>query len=552
MSCTAVTITTGISGYFSLVRSNRPIPSRSAIIKSESINSNSSPDVRTASASMPEAACLQAYPAVPSMEATISRIGSSSSTTRIRSAMGIHESLLAIVTQRRDAESNHSDPETPSRNCRAVIFKSKEEVRPPAMNASLWSIWNTVAKLGLAKPTAAELALLILLGASLLALRAFRENYLKVWVVGWMAFVGSRLMEHSFAARIPAPFDLVVVQATFVLCVGLLAGAVLVYTRTRDLIVPLTVITPVLVGFAGARVLLWPDSLPVRVAVEVGYRLILLTASIALLRARRGRWEPSAWLLALSLPTLHLAWTPFTDRVPAVAFVAAEVALGLSMLLVVIDQARTRAKRLAVVQALTGNIVSAQQYGNMVQSAVEELRKLTKVRAAWFRLLEGRQLVATHAVGVSPDFLRDAGFAEVSEDLSKLLEKPEPRVSEQEDSGVESVDCLIVEKIHQVVMLPVVGKKAPIGLLLLGNSGTRHWTTEELDFLQTCALQLAIAVENFRLLEQVLRSQRQWMNTFDSIHDIILAHDADFKIVKANQVLLERKSTRLNSSHPSI
>jgi len=52
-------------------------------------------------------------------------------------------------------------------------------------------------------------------------------------------------------------------------------------------------------------------------------------------------------------------------------------------------------------------------------------------------------------------------------------------------------------------------------------------------------LQLAIAVENFRLLEQVLRSQRQWINTFDSIHDIILAHDADFRIVKANQVLLE-------------
>jgi hypothetical protein len=66
-----------------------------------------------------------------------------------------------------------------------------------------------------------------------------------------------------------------------VLAVGLLAGAVLLYTRVRDLIVPLMVITPILVGFAGARVLLWPDSLPLRVAVEVGYRIILLTAAIA-------------------------------------------------------------------------------------------------------------------------------------------------------------------------------------------------------------------------------------------------------------------------------
>src|SRR5438309_4174923 len=139
------------------------------------------------------------------------------------------------------------------------------------MSASFVSIWNTVAGLGLAKPTAAELALLIVLGASLLTLRAFRENYLKIWVLGWMALVASRLAEHCFASKIPAPFDLVAVQAMFMLAVGLLAGGVLLYTRGRDLLLPLTVITPVLVGFAGARVLLWPDSLPVRMAVEVGY-----------------------------------------------------------------------------------------------------------------------------------------------------------------------------------------------------------------------------------------------------------------------------------------
>src|SRR5271167_4170635 len=214
------------------------------------------------------------------------------------------------------------------------------------MSASLGAIWNTVAQLGLAKPTAAELALLILLGASLLALRALRESYLKVWVLGWAALVASRLAEHSFASKIPAPFDLVVVQATFMLAVGLLAGAVLLYTRSRDLILPLTVITPVLVGFAGVRILLWPDSLPLRVAVEVGYRIILLTASIALLRARRGRWEPSAWLLALSLPFLHLSWPPFTDHVPAEVFLVAEITLCLSMLLLVIEEARTRTRRL--------------------------------------------------------------------------------------------------------------------------------------------------------------------------------------------------------------
>ena len=407
------------------------------------------------------------------------------------------------------------------------------------MSASLWSIWNTVAGLGLAQPTAAELALLILLGASVLVLRSFRENYFKVWVLGWTVFVASRLAEHCFASKIPAPFDLLAVQATFVLAVGLLAGAVLLYTRSRDLILPLLVITPMLVGFAGARVLLWPDSLPLRMAVEVGYRIVLLTASLALLRARRGRWEPAAWLLALCLLPLHLSWSPFTDRVPASAFLATELALGLSMLLVVFDESRARTRRLFAVQAITNSLISAQQYGSVVQSAIEELKRVTGVRAAWFRLLEGEHLIATHAVGLSSEFLRDAGFAAISDEIQKLLAQPSPQVSTRE-AGLEPKECLETDKIRQLVMVPVTGNKSPIGLLLLGDSWTRRWTRDELDFLQSCGKQLAVAVENFRLLEQNLRSQRQWINTFDSIHDIILAHDADFRIIKANQVLLEQ------------
>jgi two-component system NtrC family sensor kinase len=75
--------------------------------------------------------------------------------------------------------------------------------------------------------------------------------------------------------------------------------------------------------------------------------------------------------------------------------------------------------------------------------------------------------------------------------------------------------------------------------LELGTWSSRRWTSSELGFLSDCALQVAVTLENIRLREQVLRSQRQWMNTFDSVHDIILAHDSDFHVLKANQVLLE-------------
>jgi two-component system NtrC family sensor kinase len=143
-------------------------------------------------------------------------------------------------------------------------------------------------------------------------------------------------------------------------------------------------------------------------------------------------------------------------------------------------------------------------------------------------------------VGVSPDFLRAASCAELTESVSQALERGKPVTAHRSEASPEDAGLLKAEKLRSVVMVPVLGKKAPIGLLVLGNAGTRKLTLEELEFLETCGRQLGIAIENFRLLEQALRSQRQWRNTFDSVHDIILAHDADFRIIKANQILLEQ------------
>ncbi|MFZ0807696.1 MAG: PAS domain S-box protein, partial [Candidatus Sulfotelmatobacter sp.] len=316
--------------------------------------------------------------------------------------------------------------------------------------------------------------------------------------------------------------------------------AVLLYTRSRNLILPLAVITPLLVGLAGARVLLAPDSVPLRMAVEISYRIVLLTAAIALLHARRGRWHPAAWLVAISLPMLHIPWPALTNRLPETASLGAEVVLGTGMLLLVFGDALARTRRLQSLHAITNSMAGASSYSVAVQSAIEELQRVVGVRACWFRLVEGERLVLTQAVGLSTDFVRDAVGIALAEDITKLLQSSQPQVMTRDSVAIESSEELKVGKIRQVVIAPVIGNKAAQGVLLLGNSIRRQWTGEELRFIQTCAQQLAIAVENSRLLEQVLRSQRQWMNTFDSIHDVILAHDADFRIIKVNQLLLEQ------------
>jgi PAS domain S-box-containing protein len=409
------------------------------------------------------------------------------------------------------------------------------------MTASLWSIWHDVALPALSRLKPGECALLIILAATLLVLSIFRERYLAVWTMAWTLLVSSRLVQvHGAGMGIPNRYVPAVEQALFVIAIGLLAGAVFAYIRERNLMAPLVAVTLSSAAFAVARVLLWPDSLPLRVALEVSYRIILLSAAIALLRARRGRREPTSWMLAASLLAQHLNWPLFANQIPFGISTAADVALGSTILLVVFQEARARNQRLSVLRVLTESIVLAQQQGGMMDKALEELQRLTRCKAAWFRLIEGGHLVATHAIGVSSEFLREVGIAEMTASVSQTLEQGKPDLSHRDSTDLEDTQLLESEKIKNLLIVPVLGKKAPIGLLILGSARQRKLTVEELDFLETCGRQLGIAVENFRLLEQVLRSQRQWRNTFDSVHDIILAHDAEFRIIKANQILLEQ------------
>ncbi len=96
------------------------------------------------------------------------------------------------------------------------------------------------------------------------------------------------------------------------------------------------------------------------------------------------------------------------------------------------------------------------------------------------------------------------------------------------------------EGFHHCVLVPVRGKKSIIGVLTLGTRHRLAYTPDEMEFLETTAHQLGLAVENLRLVEQIIRSHRQWANTFDSIQDFVLVHDDNFRIMKANRALLER------------
>ncbi|MCU1297532.1 MAG: multi-sensor hybrid histidine kinase, partial [Acidobacteriaceae bacterium] len=283
------------------------------------------------------------------------------------------------------------------------------------------------------KSVAEESAVLVILAASLLVFRTFRERYLLLWIVGWLAYFVSRVTLHSFS---PLPsFVVAVSQAEFMLAVCVFAAAVLVYTHARHMLLPLFAITASVMTFAVLRVLWWPDSITLRVALEVAYRFIAVAAAFQVIRFRWARWEIGPWLLGASLLFLHLNegpvelhWSPLNFSFPPDSDLILDVIFGLSLLLVVFDDSRMRTRRLGVLNSLTTTIARAQQHGPMMATALEELRSLTGANAAWFRLLDGDKLILAQQIGLTADFVRDRNAVPLDEGLRTLLEGGEPVV----------------------------------------------------------------------------------------------------------------------------
>jgi PAS domain S-box-containing protein len=405
------------------------------------------------------------------------------------------------------------------------------------MNLPLWCASYVAGDLGLSRLTASESAALIMLAATILVFRTFRERFLLVWSGGWLAYVASQWFAQNATAS--SPEQLAMSQAAFVLAICLFAASILLYTRAEKNIFTLFMVTGSVMAFAVARVLYWPDEMWARVPFELAYRVIAVGAAIQLIRYRWGRMEIGPWLVSASLLFLHVDWPGVTSEVEPGVFLAADIVLGLGMLFMVFDDSRARTRRLGVIDSLTSAIGKTQQHGPMMQAALEELKKLMKAKAAWFTSSDGERETVTNYIGVSPEFVKGAALLHLDEAVQKALADSKPTMVKAEDTMSSVKAYLEDEKIHHVVLVPVQGKKSPIGTLALGQSHPSSYSPEDMDFLHTSASQLGIAVENLRLLEQVLRSQRQWMNTFDSIQDAILAHDADFVITKANESLLQ-------------
>ncbi|MFZ0787100.1 MAG: ATP-binding protein [Candidatus Acidiferrales bacterium] len=93
------------------------------------------------------------------------------------------------------------------------------------------------------------------------------------------------------------------------------------------------------------------------------------------------------------------------------------------------------------------------------------------------------------------------------------------------------------DQLASVMLVRIPGKDGPLGLLGIGSSAPRTFQSDEQNFLVNVANLLGLTVQNVELFQSSAASRRQWLDTFDSIDDLILVHSNDGRILRANRAL---------------
>ncbi|ABF41498.1 multi-sensor hybrid histidine kinase [Candidatus Koribacter versatilis Ellin345] len=386
---------------------------------------------------------------------------------------------------------------------------------------------------------------LVLLAATVLVYRTFREKYLFPWVLGWAAYLAYRLLSALPAIRM-VPEIILLSQLCYVAAVTGFSLAVLQYVRKKSAEIWILGLALVAICAVAMRAI-WGDSRVLLVAVIVTTAAICWIAALQLVLFASGRRQFGAWLMVPMLCVLHLDANPGRPHGYSGLDVAIELLLGLSMLIIVLDHSRERTERLSLINGITNMVARTHESGTLVVSALEQLKKHTGASCAWYRYMLQDKLLIQQQIGLTERYVSSRRVLKLDEShAGAFIHAGAPGTFLPSESDTETASLFGEMHVAQVVVVPVKGKNTVTGTINLGLPRKRVFLPEELAFLSSIADQLGIGLENQHMFEQVVRSQRQWVSTFDSIDDIILVHDDAGRIMRTNRALLQRLGKKIN------
>jgi PAS domain S-box-containing protein len=222
------------------------------------------------------------------------------------------------------------------------------------------------------------------------------------------------------------------------------------------------------------------------------------------------------------------------------------IMMGIAMAVLVLEAGRVRTEdlneKLRRLALITAEATQSSRVDDALQGVLHHLVESLSASHGLVFLLDDptrpTALAIRASVGLSDRFRKQTGRISAAEPwVQDVLHREAPFASYRDVTDVTVQRWMEAERLDSLVLVRIPGKTGPLGMLGIGSSVPRSFETEEEHYLVNVANLLGLTVENVALFESAAASRRQWLDTFDSIDDLILVHSLDGRIIRANRPL---------------
>jgi PAS domain S-box-containing protein len=223
------------------------------------------------------------------------------------------------------------------------------------------------------------------------------------------------------------------------------------------------------------------------------------------------------------------------------------ITMGIAMAVLVLEAGRARTEelneKLRRLSLITAEATHSFRMEQVLDSVLGHLVEILGASHGVVLLLDdpgNSPALVTRAFAGGSGASKDQPRIPVTESwIQAVLRQSTPVVSSgaPEDSTVRLWKG--ADQLASVVLVRIPGKDGPLGLLGVGSVAPRTFQSDEENFLVNVANLLGLTVQNVELFQSSAASRRQWLDTFDSIGDLILVHSPEGRILRANKALAE-------------
>ncbi|MBI4787726.1 MAG: GAF domain-containing protein [Chloroflexi bacterium] len=189
-----------------------------------------------------------------------------------------------------------------------------------------------------------------------------------------------------------------------------------------------------------------------------------------------------------------------------------------------------RNRELSVVNAIARVVGQSLKLDECLERALNEVQRITQMDVGSIFLVEGegRVLQLRACYGISPAAAEATGrFALGDTACGGVLEIGEPSVVQNMPRSTRATyGALQREGLASLVHVPLIAKGKPLGTLCLGTREARTFDADQVALLSVIGNQIAVAVENAQLYEE-LRRREQWRG--ELLRHVISAQEEERK-----------------------